>query len=395
MTTSSCFAPSGKFFRVSKYLLPADLSLLNLGFSLSACGRESLEQIAAMYPTKVSQIDMGWDQDWGGFETEYLHQGRLLRHMIASYPPVPVTIAKFQQFSTVGRECRVIAPHGSWLRERGYDLDQQFGAPGSAFSPRTWQRRLKSYVASHRRPPSATVVSGTAAILNNRSPHNFYHWLLEVVPRIQLLQQAGVTPDWYVLDSQSGFQKRVLSLLGIDLQRVIQPHCGLCLRPDELVRPSEPGAVATLGFAKQILEEVGCTSPSLASRRLYISRRNAAHRKVANEGELEEFLSRYGFETVDFGTLDFAEQVRLISSAEAIVAVHGAALANLIFARPATPVIEICPAKRYNLDCFPRLSHLCGLRHLSVLATSHSRRQSMQVDLSDMQLAIERLELLA
>ncbi len=74
------------------------------------------------------------------------------------------------------------------------------------------------------------------------------------------------------------------------------------------------------------------------SRRIYISRKTAAHRKLVNEQELEQKLKAYGFESYSFDRLDFADQVRVMRSAECIVTVHGAALANLIFAQPGTKV---------------------------------------------------------
>jgi Glycosyltransferase 61 len=388
------YTQPAKFLRVSKYLFPADWSALSLNCSLTTAPLKSVHELLKQYPTQVRQFDLGVDSDWGGFEAELILDSRFVNHRIASDAPIQLSVATFQQFSTAGRDCRVIAPHGNFVQERGYDLERthvEESTLAQRLSPRYWRRQMKSIAAAHRSVPLAQSLPGTVAVLNNRSPHNFYHWLLEVVPRIALMQRAGIESDWYLLDSQCSYQRRVLSLLNIDMEKVIQPHYALNLRPDVLVRPSEPGVIATLEFANKIRSAVDSLQNDETPRRIYISRRSAAHRKLANEAELERLLDRFGFTTVEFESLDFAEQVRMVSRAEAIIAVHGAALANLIFAKAGTPVIEICPRSRYNLDCFPRVSHIRGLRHLSILSDSSGRRQSIRVNPSDVRMAMERL----
>lgn len=397
MITMPRYTQPSRFLRVSKYLFPADWSAFSVASSWSAAGTISTEELGRRYPDSATFMAMGHDRDWGNFSAEFIRAGVIATRPIAADPTIPLSVGIYEGFSTVGRDCRVIAPDGRKVDERGYDAahSQKVTDVRKGLNPSYWHRLLKTYAAKHRALPPAQSLPGTAAILNNRSPHNFYHWLLEVVPRISLMKRAGLTSDWYIIDSQSNFQRRILSMLGIELDRVIQPHYGMHLFLDKLVRPSEPGVVATLDFAASVKEQLKNhveTKRRDAPLRIYISRRNAAHRKVANELVLQQWLNRKGFETVDFESIDFAEQVRLVSSADAIVAVHGAALANLIFAKPNTPVIEICPSNRYNIDCFPRISHICGLRHVSILAESKGQ-QSLTVNLDEMQLALERLNI--
>ena len=75
-----------------------------------------------------------------------------------------------------------------------------------------------------------------------------------------------------------------------------------------------------------------------------------------------------------------AKQARLIHEAEIVVATHGAGLANLVFARPGTRVIEIVPAGRFNYACYPKRTRFFGLapsarvRRLSGPEASAARR---------------------
>src|ERR1035437_3029876 len=75
-------------------------------------------------------------------------------------------------------------------------------------------------------------------------------------------------------------------------------------------------------------------------KRLFVSRRNAAKRRLVNEQEIEALLQADGFETVVLEGMPVVEQARLFAGAEIIVAPHGAGLANVVFSRNAK-VIEI------------------------------------------------------
>jgi len=111
-----------------------------------------------------------------------------------------------------------------------------------------------------------------------------------------------------------------------------------------------------LAMAELYLRHYGiATAVSGPGKRLYISRGGAAVRRVTNEPEIMAMLSRYGFESVEPSVIPFGQQAELFRSADIIVAPHGAALANLMFCRPGTCVLEFFPAD-YVDDCYLRIS---------------------------------------
>ena len=95
--------------------------------------------------------------------------------------------------------------------------------------------------------------------------------------------------------------------------------------------------------------------PDGSGKRIYLSREGAAIRRVTNEPDIVAMLSRYGFESVEPGGIPFSRQAELFQSADIIVSPHGAALANLMFCRPGTRVLEFFPAD-YIDDCYLRIS---------------------------------------
>jgi hypothetical protein len=76
-------------------------------------------------------------------------------------------------------------------------------------------------------------------------------------------------------------------------------------------------------------------------RRLFVSRRDATKRRIANEAALLTALRPLGFEPIVPGGLTFAEQVTMFSSAELVVGPHGAGLANALFMPRGSAVLEL------------------------------------------------------
>jgi capsular polysaccharide biosynthesis protein len=100
-------------------------------------------------------------------------------------------------------------------------------------------------------------------------------------------------------------------------------------------------------------------------RRLLVSRSDATKRRVTNEPALFAALRRHGFERLVPGSLTFDEQVATFADAEIIVAPHGAALANLLFASPPGAVVELLPANDDRTH-YSRLAAELGLRYHAI-----------------------------
>ncbi len=127
--------------------------------------------------------------------------------------------------------------------------------------PSFWRARWLVDLRYRRQLPSIQHLPGTAVLLNNPWCHNYYHWMLEVAPRVMLMRQAGLDADWYVVDCQSSYQKRALELMGVPLDRCIQSHYGLHLQADQLLRPSHPGLTSWQMMSETISRNVQDSRP--------------------------------------------------------------------------------------------------------------------------------------
>ena len=112
----------------------------------------------------------------------------------------------------------------------------------------------------------------------------------------------------------------------------------------------------------------GARSTISRSGRLYISRRKAAQRRLANEPELEAALKSLGFESVCLEDLSLKEQILACARARVVVASHGAGLTNLAFARRLGLVVELIPSS-YHVRGFENLTMQLGCRYIGMFGT--------------------------
>jgi len=192
-----------------------------------------------------------------------------------------------------------------------------------------------------RKPGRYAVISPPA--------HATFHWLYEVLPRFELLRRAGYPPEsfdgFYLAPPKYDAYYVTLDLLGIPKEKIVWTTRHSHFGSEELVVPSYCGVGYLLHpwvypFLKRLAgipEECG----PKPRRRIYISRRDAAMRRIVNEDEVSSLLQEYGFEEVMLSGLDFREQAELFASAEFIVTPHGGGLANLCFSHAPCKVVEL------------------------------------------------------
>lgn len=190
--------------------------------------------------------------------------------------------------------------------------------------------------------PPLIKTDKTVALLTHPAAHNYYHWLLEAIARIHLLQKTGIKIDKYIVNHRSlPFQLKILAACGIPKEKIIQPYEFFHLQARKLIVPSYvnmPNAWSCKYVRNQLLPHMSSRKPR-GYEQIYIRRKT--YRKVINEDEIVGLLEKYGFKCVELESMPLKKQIRLFNSAKIIVAPHGAGLANLVFCKPRTKVIEL------------------------------------------------------
>lgn len=219
-------------------------------------------------------------------------------------------------------------------------------------------------------PPPPRDVPGRLGVLAARGDGNYYHFLMDVIGKLGVLDQAPqITPpeQWYV-PQQLGFQRELLELAGVPAAQVVDAAAYPHVRADLLVVPAPPAMTEkNPPWAVQWLRDRllhAANIPDGPRRSIYVTRGPSANnRAVVNEAEVSALLVARGFTAIDPGTMSVADQMRAFATAEVIVAPHGAALANLVFASPGATVIELFPAGCLLPDFWRLACGVPGLRY--------------------------------
>ncbi|MGC9525060.1 MAG: tetratricopeptide repeat protein [Limnospira sp.] len=219
--------------------------------------------------------------------------------------------------------------------------------------------------------PPPEFVGGTVAVLSGLSGNVYFHWMVDILPRFDILQNRGYTVDsidrFLINSYRAPFQKETLLALGIPLAKIIESDRHPHIRAERLIVPSFPDALGwlspqALAFHRRQFVSTSCRGNFQFPTRIYISRNQSSYRQVVNENEAIACLKKYGFVAVTLETLSVEQQALLFANAEAIVAPHGSGLTNLMFCQPGTTVVELV-SPHYIRHYYWVISQQLGLRH--------------------------------
>lgn len=215
---------------------------------------------------------------------------------------------------------------------------------------------------------------------------NVYHWLVECLPRLWLLDQATDEPvalvchadmsDYQLaslkpfLDKRPNWKVQKISAnerFSAKQYLFVSFLCGL-----------NSGLMnsAALEFVRSTLHTIAADGKG--PKKIYVSRKNASVRGLDQEQEVAAELEKRGFVVVRPEFHSLSEQVRMFRDAEVVVGAHGAGLANLIFSK-ASHLIELHPSN----FCKPHyllLARGCGHSYTKVLGGPLNEQGTFSID---------------
>jgi capsular polysaccharide biosynthesis protein len=207
------------------------------------------------------------------------------------------------------------------------------------------------------RLPAIEEVAGNLAVLATRGGStNYYHFLVDVLPRLGVLEATlpGTTPDAWYLPDGTRYQRELLALLGLDTSTLVATGKHRAVRADTLLVPSlpNPEELAPGWLVAWLRERLPAVATGDKPRRIFVTRGGRPHtRRLQTEPALWPQLERLGFVRIDPGAMSVRDQIDHFAAAEAVIGVHGAALTNLVFASPGVRVLELF-APAYLKHCF-------------------------------------------
>lgn len=265
---------------------------------------------------------------------------------------------------------------------------------------RYWGTTRASEHPLHLHPFTGPPVEleGRIGVLAGRGDDSYYHFLVEILPRVELLARCdefAPIDRWYAPMS-ARWQRDLLEAFGVPAERIVDSDAVSHVRgdvlviptfPDDVNRQAPPWVVAYL--RKRLLAD---DVEPIPGRRLYVSRGNQPNtRCVRNERDVLEMLKAEGFSSVDPASFPLDEEIRMFAEAEWIVAPHGASLANLLFASPAASVVELF-APGYVECSYWKLAGHVGMNYRYLLGEGHMPRSGRMTRVSsDITVNVDKL----
>jgi tetratricopeptide (TPR) repeat protein/capsular polysaccharide biosynthesis protein len=244
-----------------------------------------------------------------------------------------------------------------------------------------YQERAEHSIFEQENIAPVEKITGRVALLSSLAGHVYYHWMFDILPRLELLRRSELKfkeIDWFVVNSLSKpYQQETLNLLGIAKDKIIESDRHSHIQASELIVPSFPGYLdwvpeGTIKFLREtFLPQINLNQNNQNHSKIYVSRARAKNRRLVNEIEVSQLLTKLGFVTVFLEEMSFLEQVKTFANAKIIVSPHGSGLTNLVFCSPHTQVVELFSPNYIRTDYW-MISQQLDLQHYYIVGQNFS-----------------------
>jgi hypothetical protein len=221
---------------------------------------------------------------------------------------------------------------------------------------------------------------------------NYYHFIIDSLPRLNSVIDDLKT-DNYSLILHTPHAKFIDSILKYyDFKNITIVNNNEYLHIKELIVPNylagsghihPPKVQAIRSF---FLEKILSAS---TKEKIYISRARQKTRRIINEAQVVELLSKYGFEVIYWEDRTFEEQVQIARNTKYMISSHGANLTNLMFMDEGAKVLEIIKEKDPNF-CYWALASVAKVDYYYQL-TKVPESDNLFVDIELLKQNVERM----
>jgi hypothetical protein len=226
--------------------------------------------------------------------------------------------------------------------------------------------KLIRYIPQFRSPSKRGIankrlideeVEGLVLNLMGSNASNYYHWLIEWIPRIMVLEEIKEPVSLLMsASSPQQFKQAVKEITG-NRFNIIESKSEHCVKVKRMIhtngwasvpcdvradrRPHIQDIFIHPRVVSWLREGTKHIRKNKRNRKIYLRRSENLRRNFVNEIEVAKIIESYGFEMIVPEKLSFSEQVALFSEASVILGPTGAAFANIVFCSPGTHIIPI------------------------------------------------------
>ena len=224
-----------------------------------------------------------------------------------------------------------------------------------------------------RAEANAVALGGEHVFICDRFSANYYHWLCDALPRLEAFSRRMAEFSLLLPPPLAALPHVRETLAAWPGVRVVPfPKADAAVRVEHLLVPGHAArngdhAPDLMRRVRQRLIAHFAPGVEPSGRRIYVSRALARIRRIANESDLQAVLARHGFEIASFEAMPLGEQIALMAQGSALVGIHGAGLANMLFMAPGSRAAEIRQIDKVP-DCFFSLADALGHEYRYLVA---------------------------
>ena len=260
-----------------------------------------------------------------------------------SYECAPFEAYRFDELTLVGSDGIVLHDGAAIPDTIVHIMNWAAGSSTQDFQYRT-HLHLRAAMPVSTASDAGVFVGFTAAW------RNYAHWMQESLPKLfAFLHLRERVPNLKLIVppfEPGSFQEQTLELLAIEptsTVRIGHDHA-VSFEDAWVTTSSDIWAVPPLVpiAAARLVAAVAARQPEPATcgERVYVHRVTGS-RQVANFTAVETLLYDYGFRVVSFENMPVATQIAVMEKARFVIGEHGAGLANIMFCRAGTSVLEL------------------------------------------------------
>lgn len=213
--------------------------------------------------------------------------------------------------------------------------------------------------------------------LGGNGSWNWYHWIIEILPRTLLLNHIktktllvsddllkyssmlntlkAVVGDSFHLVFMSSKKnylvKKLYYVNGISYMPFNLPNNTAFQLKDSFIRSN-----ILIKLRNTLVLQFAQEEPLEKIEKIFLYR--ATHRTSKNQDHLLHEMQKEGFKSVNFDGLTVQEQIHYMQSAKVVMGITGAAFTNLIFANPGTKFICLMQKGMEDVSCFSNLANI-------------------------------------
>jgi capsular polysaccharide biosynthesis protein len=246
----------------------------------------------------------------------------------------------------------LIAPHGIVMHNNKIIPESISYAWKGRASRKTFYKRLLLGKIKYIKDPTV--------IIHNSYYKNYYHWMLEALPRLFSIRDRLNTTTLIIPKKLSSFHHETLALF--QPKEIITFSEKQAVWAKNLILPTplcpdygqhNPAQIKAMG--NWLKEKVPATDNN-SPKRIFIVRETDKVRKLINQNNIIELLTEYNFTPVKLEELTITEQINIFRNVTCVVGVQGAGLSNIIYMPKNSLIINLINKQHHDI-CFFNLAN--------------------------------------